>query len=277
MLTSLRSHWPEYLMEGAELGIFMAVAGSFATLFNAPVSPVVAVIPSSFLRSVMMGCTMGITAISVIYSPWGKRSGAHFNPAVTLAFYRLGKLQGWDALFYVLAQFVGGLAGILLVAAVLGEPFTSLPVHYIVTIPGAGGWLAALVAEFVLASGLMLAILVFSNHDRLHERTGIFAGMLVALFIIVGGPISGMSINPARTFASALPAHVWTAFWVYYAAPPAGMLLAAEFYLQRSRQHPKTLCGKLCPNAETRCICLDCPCQDMPTPAERPQIDPIER
>src|SRR3989304_987347 len=77
---------------------------------------------------------------------------------------------------------------------------------------------------------LMTVVLAASNTPRLARRTGLFAGVLVAAYITVEAPLSGMSLNPARTFASALPASVWTAFWVYLAAPPLGMLLAAELY-----------------------------------------------
>ncbi|NEQ53328.1 MAG: aquaporin family protein [Leptolyngbya sp. SIO3F4] len=262
MMSSLRSNWPEYLMEGAELGIFMILAGAFATLLYAPTSPVVSLLPGTF-RNVLMGLAMGGSAIAIIYSPWGKRSGAHFNPAVTLAFYRLGKLAAWDAFFYVLAQFIGGLLGIFLAAIVLGEAFTTVPVNYIVTIPGIWNWPGALLTEALLAFSLMMMVLVVSNNSRLHQLTGVFAGILVALFVTFAAPISGMSINPARTFASALPAQVWNAFWIYYFVPPLAMLLAAELYLQISRSQPREICGKLCPNTDTRCICTDCPCQDL--------------
>ena len=64
---------------------------------------------------------MGSTAIAIIFSPFGKRSGAHFNPAVTLTFFRLGKIAAWDTAFYTVFQFVGGVAGVLLASLVLGN------------------------------------------------------------------------------------------------------------------------------------------------------------
>lgn len=264
MLQSLRSHWPEYAMEGAELGMFMVLASGFATLLYAPSSPVPSVIPNLFLRGMVMGVVMGLCAIAIIYSPWGKRSGAHFNPAVTLAFYHMGKLGHWDALFYVFAQFIGGVLGISFAASVLGESFTNSPVNYIVTVPGSAGWFAALVVESILAFTLMTAVLIVSNHSQLHQYTGVFAGTLVAAFITFAAPISGMSINPARTFASAVPADIWTAFWIYYLAPPLAMLLAVEVYLRRTRSNPKTLCGKLCPTSDAPCICSPCCRDDLP-------------
>lgn len=265
MIKALRSHWPEYLMEGAELGLFMGLAGAFATLLYAPASPFTTWIPNTFLRGAVMGILVGITAIAIIYSPWGKRTGAHFNPAVTLAFFRLGKLTAGDALFYVLAQFVGGALGIALVAAIIGEPFTNLPVNYIITVPGIWGWFGALVTEALLAFGLMLMVLVVSNHPQLHHRTGIFAGVLVAIFVTLAAPISGMSINPARTFASAFSAQVWTAFWIYYFVPPLAMLAAAEVYQRVTGRRSRDICGKLCPNTDTPCPCIDCPCSDPET------------
>src|SRR5229473_2753635 len=109
----IRHHWPEYLMEAAGLGIFMISASVFTILFEYPDSPVHQAMPSDFLRRALIGLAMGITAIGIIYSPWGKRSGAHLNPAVTLSFLRLGKIQPWDAAYYITAQFLGGLAGVL--------------------------------------------------------------------------------------------------------------------------------------------------------------------
>ena len=113
---SLNEHWPEYLCEAAELGLFMISASLFTILLWHPSSPVLHVIPNPFARRMLTGMAMGGTAIALIFSPLGKRSGAHFNPAVTLAFWRLGKVKNWDALFYVIAQFVGGILGVLLVS-----------------------------------------------------------------------------------------------------------------------------------------------------------------
>ncbi|WP_017300938.1 MIP/aquaporin family protein [Nodosilinea nodulosa] len=260
MLSSLRRHWPEYAIEAWGLGLFMVSAGGFATLLFYPNSPVYALIPSGG-RGVLMGVAMGLTAIAIIYSPWGKRSGAHINPAVTLAFFRLGKLAPWDAFFYVVAQFIGGLVGVWLVAIALQTAFTDRPIDYIVTVPGPWGWPAALLAEFIMAFGLMLMVLVVSNHKRWSQLTGLFAGLMVATYITFAAPISGMSINPARSFASALPAQVWTAFWIYYFAPPLAMLAAVEVYLRWTRANPRHLCGKLCPNVETPCLCTSCCCE----------------
>ena len=106
-----RDHLPEYAAEAFGLGLFMMSACGFGVLLFHPASPVPAALPSLMLRSALMGLAMGLTCVLNMYSPWGRRSGAHLNPSVTLAFYRLGKLSRKDAVGYILAQFVGGLAG----------------------------------------------------------------------------------------------------------------------------------------------------------------------
>src|ERR1700756_3322186 len=98
---SLRAHWPEYLIEASLLGLFMISACLFGVLYEFPLSPARKAIDSQLLRRLLMGISMGLTATALISSPLGKRSGAHYNPSVTLTFWRLGKIRSWDALFYV--------------------------------------------------------------------------------------------------------------------------------------------------------------------------------
>ena len=121
LLNALRRHWAEYVMEGVELGLYMISACAFVVLFQYPTSPVHQVFPDPGLRRVLIGIAMGMTVIGIIYSPPGQRSGAHFNPAVTFTFFRLGKVDFWDAAFYGAAQFIGGLLGMVLSALVFGE------------------------------------------------------------------------------------------------------------------------------------------------------------
>src|SRR5213592_2819797 len=109
MLNALKQHWPEYLMEAAGLSIFMVSASVFTILLYHPASPALQVLPEEFPRRVLIGLAMGLTAVGIIYSPWGQQSGAHLNPAVTLTFFRLGKIEPPDALFFVLSPFTGGL------------------------------------------------------------------------------------------------------------------------------------------------------------------------
>ncbi len=249
----VREHWPEYLMEAAGLGLFMISAAVVTSLLEYPHSPLYQLLPDPVVRRVLIGMAMGLTAIGIIYSPWGKRSGAHLNPAVTMTFFRLGKIQGLDALFYVLAQFAGGLIGLLVAAKGIGMAIEHPTVNYVVTVPGLNGTGIAFAAEAGISFGLMLVVLIVSSQTKLNTWTGVFAGALVAAYITVEAPLSGMSMNPARSFASALPANLWTDFWVYLTAPLLGMLLAAECYVRFSGAR-RVLCAKLYHDNDTRCI-----------------------
>ena len=250
---ALRLHWPEYLMEAACLGLFMISACSFVIMLEHPSSIARHAIASSFIRRMLIGIAMGLTAIVLIYSPWGKQSGAHFNPSTTLTFFRLGKIEPWDAIFYVLAQFVGGTAGVMLSAVIWGEAITHDNVRYAATLPGSRGTAVAFVAEIVISFLLMTAVLNASNSARMARFTGILAGALVATYIGLESPLSGMSMNPARTFASAFSGRIWNALWIYFTAPPLGMLLAAEVYL-RVRGKRAVFCAKLHHENDKRCI-----------------------
>jgi aquaporin Z len=246
-------HWPEYLMEAAGLGLFMISAAVVTAAFEYPQAPLHDLFPDPTVRRILIGLAMGLTAIGLIYSPWGKRSGAHLNPAVTMTFFWLGKMKGGDAFWYVLSQFVGGIVGLWLAAQILGLAIEHPAVNYVVTVPGLGGTVIAFVAETMISFGLMLVVLIVSNRASLNRWTGVFAGLLVATYIAVEAPLSGMSMNPARTFASALSADLWTDYWLYLIAPLIGMLLAAECYVQINGIH-RVLCAKLHHHNNSRCI-----------------------
>ncbi len=250
---ALRHHWPEYLIEGWALGMFMISAGVVATLLGSPTSPVSVAIPDPLIRNALAGTAMGLTAIALIHSPWGKRSGAHMNPAVTLTFLRLGKTQVWDAVFFIIAQTLGGTVGVLIVAALLGPAFTQAPVSYATTMPGSAGPWIAFLAELSISGALMFVILTLSGTARLARFTGLAAGCLVALYITFESPLSGMSMNPARTFASAAPGMQWEGFWIYLCAPVLGMLAAAQLHLAM-RGARRLACAKLLHPAASRCI-----------------------
>ena len=253
MFYALKNHWPEYLMEAAELGLFMISACVFTAVLFHPVSPIAQHIHNEILRRLLMGIAMGSTAIAIIFSPLGKRSGAHFNPAVTLTFLRLGKVKTFDATFFILFQFAGGIAGVLLASLLLRNLIAHQSVNYAATVPGRGGALQAFVAEVVITFLLMFVVLTISNYTQLSRWTGLFAGALVAIYITLESPISGMSMNPARTFSSASVGNIWKSLWIYFTAPPFGMLLAAEAY-QRLKPNSRVACAKLHHHNNRRCI-----------------------
>jgi aquaporin Z len=250
VIETLRRHWPEYLIEAWALGMFMVAAGVCTILVEHPDFGLRASLDSEALRRALVGASMGLTAVLLIYSPWGRRSGAHMNPAVTLAFFSLGRIDGRDAAWFIAAQFCGGLLGVLLVLALFGDRFAAAPIAFVLTAPGPRGVALAFWLEFFISCGLMTVILALTSRARLAPYAGLAAGALVASYIAIESPYSGMSMNPARSFASALPAGRLEDLWIYFTAPPLGMLVAALWHRARRRRG----CAKLVHGSRERCI-----------------------
>jgi aquaporin Z len=219
-------------MEALGLSIFMISACFFNALLEAKTSSIHAALPNGFARLVLMGILMGLTALFIFYSPWTSPSGAQINPAVTLSFLRLGSINKQDAFFYIIFQFIGGTITVYIMQLLMGAMLTDPPVNSSVTIPGKGiSTAAAGITEFLIAFCMITMILFTSASNKLKKYTRIIAGCFVCSYVIIAGPISGFGMNPARTFASALPANIWTDFWMYVIAPIGGMLLATEFFI----------------------------------------------
>lgn len=251
---ALRDHWPEYAIEAAGLGVFMLSACLFTVLLQ-PVT-------NAPLQRALMGLAMGATAAAIIYSPWGQRSGAHLNPAVTLTYLRLGRIPAHDAAFYVLAQVAGGTLGVALAWAI--APRGVEAAHFAATLPQAGR-AAAFAAETLISFVLMSAVLAVSA-SRFARWTGACAAALVAFYIFAESPISGMSMNPARTLASALGARDFTAIWIYFLAPALGMLAAGAAQRQPG-------CAKLDHPDKVKCIF----CEQRLAAANQQDQLPLER
>jgi aquaporin Z len=137
----------------------------------------------------------------------------------------------WDVLFYIIFQFIGGVIAVYLMQIAMGAILTASPINSAATVPGKYGSLTAMFTEFIIAFITMSMVLFTSHHDKLKKYTRIFAGCLVCTWVMLAGPISGFGMNPARSFASALPANIWTSFWIYLFMPLAGMLSATEVFL----------------------------------------------
>jgi len=248
---ALRRHWPEYLIEAFGLAAIMFVSVIAVAALEVPLVPPLGGLDPLARRAVAGFCIAG-TVVALVYSRWGRQSGAHFNPSVTLTFLLLGRVRPWDAAFYIASQVAGGLAGIHLAHWLLGEVVARPPVRWIVTVPGAAGAGSAFAAELICAFLLMSVVLVLGGVPRLARLTGLAAGALIFSYILFEAPISGFSLNPARSFASALPAGVWIAFWIYLLAPPLGMLAAA--LLNRQARLPCMSCATLIHDDGVRCI-----------------------
>jgi aquaporin Z len=253
MRSALRQHWPEYLIEGWAMGCLMISVCLLATVFECPKSLIYVLVSSAALRIVLLALGVGMTLTLLIHSPWGKRSGAHMNPAITIAFLRLKKINPVDGLFYMLAQISGGTLGVVIVAAVVRRPFTDPPVHFAATIPGTSGEIGAFAAEAMTSFVLMTMILVFTASPRLIRFTGIAIGFVVAFLIMIEAPLSGASMNPARTLASAIPGAAWQHLWLYLLGPTLGMLGAAQLF-DHIHGYRTVGCAKLLHPRNVRCI-----------------------
>ena len=229
MITSFRYGWRLYCCEALGLAFFMVSACFFGAMFEGDTAWHKA-LPNAMLRTMLTGILMGLTALAIFYSPFTAPSGSQINPAVTITFLRLGRLKTWDAIFYILFQILGGTLAVYAMAAVMGSSLTRIPVNYAATVP-LQGTMAAFFTEFFIAFLMMTMVLFTSSHQQLKKYTRVFSGCFVCLYVTFAGPVSGFGMNPARSLASAIPSHTWTAFWIYAVVPVVSMLLAAEVYL----------------------------------------------
>ena len=251
---SLKRHWPEYLMEATELGFLAFMSCAASALFRHPDSPLANFFDGHHLMQRSgVGLTMGLTIVAIIYSPLGRRSGAHINPAVTFTFFRLGKIYAADALFYILFQFAGGIAGVVVAGMLLGSLVSAPEVNFATTQPGGYGMGVAFLAELVISAVIMGTVLFVTNHKKMMHRTGLFVGILYVLYLTFEQPFSGTSMNPARTLGSAMMTGNWSGLWIYFTAPLLGMLLAGEAYLW-TKGRDAIHCAKLYHTADVRCI-----------------------
>ncbi len=222
-------------MEGIGLGIFMISASFFTSFMYSPHSSGYYFISDPLTRNVVTGFAMGATALFIFYAPFTAPSGSHINPAVTLAFLRVNRINKMDAFFYILFQIMGGLLAVYLMAWLLKGSLTESPVNYVVTRPGKSVILAA-ITEFFIGFMMMTMVLNVSSHPKYAKFTRIFAACMVTIYVVTAGPISGFGMNPARSLASAIPSGIYTSFWIYLFMPVISMLLAAELFLYQSKK-----------------------------------------
>jgi aquaporin Z len=215
-------HWKELLIEAWALGTFMISAALCTILIESTIGP-----EHRILKNLLTGLAMGITAIGIIYSPWGRLSGAHMNPAMSFTMLMLKKMDRYTAWLYIAVQFIGGIIGLEIINLFFKDKLMQSNINYVQTLPGPPGILVAFSGEFIISFMLILMVLFSGNEKTTRRYTGLFAGILITLFITFESPLSGMSMNPARTLASAFVAGNFHYVWLYFLAPVAGMLSAA--------------------------------------------------
>ena len=172
-----------------------------------------------------IAAAFGLAIMVMIYAT-GHLSGAHINPAVTVAFTSTRHFPVRDAVAYIPSQVAGAVAG----AAMLRLAWEGTPANLGATVPSVGVG-AALAYEFVMTAFLMFVVMAVATDKRAIGATAAIAiGGTVALDALFGGGVTGASMNPARSFGPALLASEWTDFWIYLLAPVTGALAGAFLY-----------------------------------------------
>ena len=177
------------------------------------------------LGTVGIALVFGLVIMAMVYAT-GHLSGAHINPAVTTAFALTRHFPAREAIAYVLAQCLGAIAG----ALVLLAAWTGKPAALGATVPSVGVG-TALVYEIVLTAFLMFVIVAVATDTRAAGAAAAIAiGGTVGLDALFGGPVTGASMNPARSLGPALVSGEWRDFWVYLAGPIVGATVGALGY-----------------------------------------------
>lgn len=246
-------HWQEYGAEmlGTAFNIFVGLS---AVVFNFGKGlPMESLISDRSIRLLITGLIFAGSGSLVAISPLGKLSGAHINPSVSLAFWLQGKMHHHDLGGYILAQFVGAILGeTLLVSVWKGYAAT---VRNGMTLPGAGYSLPIVfLAEIFITFILVLSIFIFVSNHRLMRWTPLMTWLLVASMVWLESPLSGTSLNPARSFAPALLSWNWQDQWLYCIAPPIGALFAVGAFRLLTQAKGDVLTGKLFHVPNYRCI-----------------------
>jgi aquaporin Z len=222
-------HWIPW---GCEfLGTAILLIGGLSAVFLdfGPSSPVAVHLRSVSARLLLTGLLFAGTGSLVALSPIGRRSGAHLNPAVTLAFWTQHKVHPHDLVGYVIAQVLGAISAVVALRLVWGD--TAHALHLGATQPGHGFTpFQAAGVEMLMTAALILMIFFFTSSPRSARWTPLGNWLLVATLVWQGAPYTGTSLNPARSLAPALLAPELPHLWVYIAGPLAGACLAAAVF-----------------------------------------------
>ena len=249
-------NWPEYFAELFGTAFLIFIGLSAVTFDLGKGLPMENLIPNKSFRLLITGLLFAGSGSLVAISPLGKLSGAHINPAVSLAFWAKGKMELYDLGGYIIGQFVGAFIGAALLVLVWGDYAAS--VNNGMTLPGKGYslWDVFLV-EMGMTFLFVFSIFIFVSSHRLMHWTPLMTWLLIAVMVWWGAPISGTSINPARSIGPALVSWSWQAQWLYCIAPPLGAMQAVMVYRFLNMNKCKILTGKLFHVPHYRCIFKD--------------------
>jgi aquaporin Z len=219
-----RVPWALFVSEAIGTALLVLVGLSLVIFMFGAGTPMARLIPSEGLRRLITGFLFGTTGACIALSLVGKVSGAHINPAVTLAFRLMGKLDLRTTIGYIGAQLAGAVVGSL---PLLLWGATGRSVTFGATLPGSGTTLStALVGEAITTFTMVALLAVFLGFRKIRPFTPAIFPPLYAIMVWIESPISGTSTNPARSLGPSVISGQWQGWWIYWIGPIAGMLLA---------------------------------------------------
>jgi aquaporin Z len=222
--TYWRASWRLFISELFGTALLVLGGLSCVIVMFGEGSPVAAFLPDEGIRRAITGFLFGLTGALIAVSPVGRESGAHINPAVTLGFWLMGKLEPRVAIGYALAQMAGACLGVL---PLLSWGSMGRSVEFGATAPGAGySTSAALIGEAVTTFALIAGLCVFLGFRKLRPYTPALMPPLFSFMVYAEAPISGTSCNPARSFGPAIISGQWDSWWVYWVGPVIGTVAA---------------------------------------------------
>lgn len=223
---------PKYLAEAV---------GSYCLVFAGTGAIIVNTITHGGVTPVGVSLVFGLVVLAMVYTV-GHISGAHLNPAVTLGFYAAGRLAVAEVPAYILAQLIGAVSA----SATLKLMFWGNPGGLGLSVP-TGPWPQAFLMELILTAMLMLVIMgVATDHRAEGTMAGVAIGATICFEALLGGPVSGASMNPARSFGPALLSLDFTNHWIYWLAPILGSTTGVWAYQAIRCQTPKDKSGSGC-------------------------------
>lgn len=222
-------HWPEWLCEFAGTALLLLGGLSAVCLDFGSNSPVAKVLPGHSARLLLTGLLFAGSSSLVAVSPLGRRSGAHLNPCVTLAFWRRGHVHPHDLAGYAVSQVAGAFAGTALVKWWWGAQARSVSLGITQPRPGLRAVDAAGIEAFMTAL-MVFAILAMVSAARTAPFTPLVLWIVVAVLVWQGAPLTGTALNPPRSLAPAVLTMNFHNLWVYFVGPIAGSAAAVEVF-----------------------------------------------
>ena len=229
-----RVRWRLFFAELIGTGLLVLGGLSVVILMFGNGSPLVNWIPNERLRTIVTALLFGTIGSAIALSRIGKESGAHINPAVTLGFWMMRKLDMRAATGYIVAQLLGASLGAL---PLLAWGSMGQSVAFGATIPGTGySTSMVLMGEVITTFGLIATLCIFLGFRRLRPYTPLVIPFLYAVMVPLEAHISGTSTNPARTFGPALISGRWDGWWIYWVGPLVGMMMAIAIFSSFARR-----------------------------------------